>query len=86
LDFAGVATLSRTELDKIGEELIQRLERIRQAKGMSKERFANAVLGISSPTYYRWVEEKLAQLPLKRVKELEELVERLERELEEAKA
>jgi len=77
-----VAILSKVELEKIGEELIQRLERIRQAKGMSKERFANAVLGISSPTYYRWVGEKLTQLPLKRLRELERLAARLERELE----
>ena len=82
-----MATLSESEskskanLAKLAEELTERLERIRRVKGMSKERFANAILGVSSPTYYRWVEQKLMQLPLWKVHELQEVVGRLEREL-----
>lgn len=80
----GVEVMALAKPDKIDHPVLERLEELRVRMGMSREKFANAVIGVSYPTYHRWLKGEFRKISLERLEQLEQLIERLESELSRA--
>lgn len=72
----------REKPDQIEHPVLKRLEAARERMGLSREQFALRHVGVSYITYHRWCKGAFERTSVERLKQLEQLADRLEAELE----
>ena len=72
----------REKTDQIEHPVLKRLEAARERMGLSREQFAVKYVGVSYITYHRWCKGAFERTSVGRLKQLQELADKLERELE----